>query len=72
MLIAPKIELKPAKCILKIAISTLAPILPRLDVKGGYNVQPLPQPPTLAILDTNMVGKDRCDGIKPPQGIDNV
>ena len=36
MLIAPKIELNPAKCILKIAISTLAPILPRLDVKGGY------------------------------------
>ena len=55
MLIAPKIELKPAKCILKIAISTLAPILPRLDVKGGYNVQPLPQPPSTAILDTNMV-----------------
>jgi hypothetical protein len=55
MLIAPKIELNPAKCILKIAISTLAPILPKLDVKGGYNVQPLPQPPSTAILDTNMV-----------------
>jgi hypothetical protein len=51
--LVPKIELKPAKCILKIAISTLAPILPRLDVKGGYNVQPLPQPPSTAILDTN-------------------
>ena len=41
MLIAPKIELIPAKCILKIAISTLAPILPRLsqnysDNNSGY------------------------------------
>ena len=55
MLIAPKIELNPAKCILKIAISTLPPIWPIFDVKGGYNVQPLPQPPSTAILDTNMV-----------------
>jgi hypothetical protein len=54
ILIEPKIELKPAKCILKIAISTLAPIFPIPDVKGGYNVQPLPQPDETILLDASV------------------
>jgi len=42
ILIAPKIEEAPAKCILKIAISTEGPAWAFIELKGGYNVQPVP------------------------------
>jgi hypothetical protein len=44
ILIDPRIEEAPAKCILRIARSTEGPACPlRLD-NGGYNVQPVPAP----------------------------
>lgn len=51
-LIAPKIEDNPAKCSEKIAKSTDAPLCPKVLLKGGYTVQPVPTPPS-TILETN-------------------
>jgi len=42
--IAPKIELKPAKCKLNIKQSTAAFACPIKPLKGGYKVQPAPTP----------------------------
>jgi len=44
ILIEPKIEEAPAKCILKIAKSTEGPAWPLIPLKGGYIVQPVPAP----------------------------
>jgi hypothetical protein len=44
MLIEPKIEEAPAKCILKIAKSTEGPAWPLIPLRGGYNVHPVPAP----------------------------
>ena len=41
---APKIELKPARCKLNIKQSTAAFACPINPLKGGYNVQPAPTP----------------------------
>ena len=46
MLIAPKIDEAPAKCILRIAKSTAAELWPIILLNGGYRVQPVPAPPT--------------------------
>jgi hypothetical protein len=45
-LIAPNKDEIPAKCKLKIAISTAGPECPILLAKGGYTVQPVPTPPS--------------------------
>jgi len=42
ILIAPKIEEAPAKCILRIAKSTEGPACDFIALKGGYKVQPVP------------------------------
>ena len=42
ILIAPKIEDAPAKCMLKIAKSTDGPAWDLIPVSGGYNVHPVP------------------------------
>jgi len=44
ILIEPKIEEAPAKCILKIAKSTDGPACPFKLLKGGYIVHPVPAP----------------------------
>jgi hypothetical protein len=44
--IAPAIEAPPAKCKLKIAMSTAAPLCATASAKGGYTVQPVPTPPS--------------------------
>eukprot|EP00172_Hildenbrandia_rubra_P001784 Plantae.Rhodophyta-Hildenbrandia_rubra.ctg238.p1 GENE.Plantae.Rhodophyta-Hildenbrandia_rubra.ctg238~~Plantae.Rhodophyta-Hildenbrandia_rubra.ctg238.p1 ORF type:complete len:137 (-),score=1.72 Plantae.Rhodophyta-Hildenbrandia_rubra.ctg238:1754-2164(-) len=42
--IAPKTEDAPAKCKLNIVRSTAAPEWLWIELKGGYNVQPVPAP----------------------------
>ena len=42
--IAPIIDDAPAKCILSIARSTLAPACDLILLNGGYKVQPVPAP----------------------------
>ena len=42
ILIAPKIEEAPAKCILKIARSTEGPACDLIPLNGGYKVHPVP------------------------------
>ena len=44
MLIEPKIEEAPAKCMDKIARSTEGPAWPLMLLSGGYSVQPVPAP----------------------------
>jgi hypothetical protein len=44
ILIEPRIEEAPAKCILRIAKSTDGPAWPLIPLKGGYKVQPVPAP----------------------------
>lgn len=44
ILIAPRIEDAPAKCMLSIAISTEGPACPFIPLRGGYRVQPVPAP----------------------------
>jgi hypothetical protein len=44
ILIEPKIEEAPAKCMLRIARSTEGPAWPLIPLKGGYIVQPVPAP----------------------------
>jgi len=44
ILIDPKIEEAPAKCILRIAKSTEGPAWPLMLLNGGYIVQPVPAP----------------------------
>jgi hypothetical protein len=46
-LIAPKIEAIPAKCKLKIAMSTAAPKWNSPEDKGGYTVHPVPAPESI-------------------------
>lgn len=50
-LTAPKSEEIPAKCKEKIVKSTLIPECPKVVLKGGYTVQPVPAP-TSTILPT--------------------
>ena len=50
--IAPKIELAPAKCRLKIPKSTAAPECASIPLSGGYTVQPVPTP-TSTKLENN-------------------
>lgn len=60
-LIAPKIDLRPARCNLKIEKSTLQPGCPIL-LKGGYKVQEVPLPPStkvLIIIKNNDLGKNQ-------------
>jgi len=52
-LIAPKIDLAPAKCKLKIAKSTEAPAWDTLEDKGGYTVHPVPAPLSTRPLVSN-------------------
>lgn len=47
---APKIDDIPARCSLKIAISTDAPLWVRLDERGGYTVHPVPTPVSIILL----------------------
>jgi len=54
-LIAPKIEDIPAKCKLKIAISTEGPECPMPPDSGGYNVQPVPAPSSTKTDPTNII-----------------
>lgn len=49
-LMAPKIDLIPAMCSEKIAISTAGPLCPLFDDKGGYTVHPVPTPPSTVFL----------------------
>jgi hypothetical protein len=42
ILIAPKIEDAPAKCMLKMAKSTDGPACAFMLLNGGYNLQPVP------------------------------
>lgn len=42
MLIAPKIDEAPARCILRIAKSTEGPAWDLIPLKGGYSVHPVP------------------------------
>jgi len=44
ILIEPKIEEAPAKCILRMAKSTEGPAWPLMPDSGGYRVQPVPAP----------------------------
>jgi len=46
-----KIDLTPARCKLKIAKSTAPPLCPRILLRGGYRVQPVPTPPSHKLLD---------------------
>jgi hypothetical protein len=50
---APAIEEAPAKCKLKIAISTEVPGCASMPLKGGYTVHPVPAPPSIAAETTN-------------------
>lgn len=52
-LIEPKIDLTPAKCKLKIARSTLTPLCPIKEDKGGYTVQLVPAPLSVTALNSN-------------------
>jgi hypothetical protein len=52
-LIAPVIEEMPAKCKLKIAKSTAGPECEILPDSGGYNVQPVPAPPSTTLEQSN-------------------
>jgi len=54
-LIAPKIEDIPAKCKLKIAISTDGPECPMPPDSGGYKVQPVPAPSSTKTDPTNII-----------------
>jgi hypothetical protein len=52
---APKIEDTPAKCNLKIAKSTEAPLWAIPDDKGGYTVHPVPAPfSTILLINNNL------------------
>jgi hypothetical protein len=53
--IAPKIELIPAKCRLKIAKSTDPPEWNSIPDNGGYTVHPVPAPPSTKLLQANNV-----------------
>ena len=44
MLIEPRIEEAPARCILRMARSTDGPAWPLMPDRGGYMVQPVPAP----------------------------
>ena len=44
MLIAPIIDDAPARCILRMAISTDGPDCAFIPLRGGYNVHPVPAP----------------------------
>ena len=44
ILMAPKIEDAPARCMLKIAKSTEGPACPLIPLSGGYKVHPVPAP----------------------------
>jgi len=50
---APIKEDNPAKCKLKIAISTALPGCPTKLDKGGYRVQPVPTPPSSTLESIN-------------------
>lgn len=50
--VEPIIEEIPAKCKLKIAISTETPGCPKSPESGGYTVHPVPTPPSIT-LDKN-------------------
>jgi hypothetical protein len=54
-LIAPNKLLTPAKCNEKIAKSTLGPLWLCIPDKGGYNVQPVPTPPSIQAEKTNNI-----------------
>jgi len=54
-LIAPLIEEIPAKCKLKIAKSTAAPEWDAIPLSGGYNVQPVPAPPSTKLEVSNKI-----------------
>ena len=54
-LIAPKIEDMPAKCKLKIAISTHGPECPMPPDSGGYKVQLVPAPSSTKTDPTNII-----------------
>jgi hypothetical protein len=45
-----KIDLTPAKCRLKIAKSTAAPLWPKSLLRGGYTVHPVPTPLSHSLL----------------------
>jgi hypothetical protein len=47
---APKIDETPAKCNLKIAKSTEAPLWAIVDERGGYTVHPVPAPFSTILL----------------------
>lgn len=53
--IAPKIEETPAKCKLKIAISTEAPEWDCTFDNGGYTVQPVPTPASIKEDETSNI-----------------
>ena len=59
-LIDPKMDLIPARCKLKIAISTETPEWYLESDKGGYTVQPVPAPESIREDNNNKVN----DGIK--------
>lgn len=54
-LIAPKIELAPARCRLKIARSTDGPPCANTLASGGYTVQPVPAPDSTIADDRSMM-----------------
>jgi hypothetical protein len=56
-LIAPRIEEIPARCNLKIAKSTDAPLWARLAESGGYTVHPVPAPVSTRLLINNSVNE---------------
>jgi len=60
-LIAPAIEETPAKCKLKIAISTEAPECAIIPLKGGYTVHPVPTPVSTKLDNSN----------KPKEGVNS-
>lgn len=49
-LIAPRIDLIPARCSLKIAKSIEGLLCPTSELKGGYTVHPAPTPPSMSLL----------------------
>jgi hypothetical protein len=51
--IAPRIELAPLTCKLKIAKSTLGPECACIDDNGGYTVQPVPAPVSTNVEPSN-------------------
>lgn len=58
MFSAPSIEEAPAKCILKIAISTEALFENLIKLNGGYNVQPVPAPS----INIELISKNKDQG----------